>query len=117
MLNVPLDRGCGESQYRAALTDAVLPTLHRYRPQFVLVSAGFDALAGDEIAHIRLEPESFAWITEALVDVAEQHAGGKLVSVLEGGYDLSQLGQAVAAHVRALRGRQFSPSHPESPNV
>jgi acetoin utilization deacetylase AcuC-like enzyme len=104
-LNVPLDRGSGEPQYRAALETQVVPALHRYRPEFLLVSAGFDALMWDRISHLSLEPNSFGWITEQLVQVAERYAGGRLVSVLEGGYDLSNLGPAVAAHVASLMGQ------------
>lgn len=101
-LNVPLDRGSGDAEYRAALEQKVLPALGAYRPQFILVSAGFDALMWDRVAHLSLEPASYRWITELLVQVAERHAAGRLVSVLEGGYDLDQLGPAVAEHIRGL---------------
>jgi acetoin utilization deacetylase AcuC-like enzyme len=102
--NVPLDAGSGDAQYRAALDAQVLPALDAYRPEFVLVSAGFDALMGDRVAHLSLEPPSYGWITARLVAAAERHAAGRLVSVLEGGYDLAQLGAAVVAHVAALAG-------------
>ena len=100
--NVPLSAGMGPSDYLAALHGEVLPALDRFRPEFLLVSAGFDALSSDPISHLALEPESFGPITEALVAMAETHAAGRLVSVLEGGYDLCHLGTAVTAHVRAL---------------
>jgi len=101
-LNVPLDRGSGPREYLAALEQKALPALEAYRPQFLLVSAGFDALMWDRVAHLSLEPSSYRWITEAIVQVADRHAGGRLVSVLEGGYDLDQLGLAVVEHVRGL---------------
>jgi len=101
-LNVPLDRGSGEAEYRAALEQQVLPALDAYRPQFILLSAGFDALMWDRVAHLSLEPSSFRWMTDAIVQLADRHADGRLVSVLEGGYDLSNLGRAVVEHVRGL---------------
>jgi len=101
-LNVPLSRGSREAEYRAAFEEQVLPALDDYRPEFVLVSAGFDALSADTISHVSLEPESFGWITDMLVQAAERHAEGRLVSTLEGGYDLCRLGPAVAAHVESL---------------
>ena len=103
-LNVPLDRFSTEPQYRAAFADQIVPALDRFRPQFLLLSAGFDALMWDDVSHVSLEPAAFGWITELLVEVAERHAAGRLVSVLEGGYDRLNLGAAVVAHVRALIG-------------
>jgi acetoin utilization deacetylase AcuC-like enzyme len=99
---VPLDRGSGEAEYRAALEQQVLPVLDAYRPEFILLSAGFDALMWDRVAHLSLEPSSFRWMTDAIVRLADRHAGGRLVSVLEGGYDLDSLGRAVVGHVRGL---------------
>jgi acetoin utilization deacetylase AcuC-like enzyme len=101
-LNVPLDRACGPCEYLQAVDQQVLPVLQDYAPQMLLVSAGFDALAGDGVAHLSLEPETYGPLTERLVAVARRHCQGRIVSVLEGGYDLTQLGAAVAAHVRAL---------------
>ncbi|MBN2477154.1 MAG: histone deacetylase [Pirellulales bacterium] len=101
-LNVPLSFGSGEAEYLAAIRDQVLPTLDRFGPEFLLLSAGFDALGSDMIAHVALDPRSYGLITEALVAAAETHAHGRLVSVLEGGYDLCNLGRAVVAHVAAL---------------
>jgi acetoin utilization deacetylase AcuC-like enzyme len=101
-VNVPLGRFSTDAHYRAAFDDQIVPALDRYRPEFLLLSAGFDALAGDNVSHVSLEPKSFGWITELMVGVAERHAGGRIVSVLEGGYDLGNLGQAVATHVAAL---------------
>lgn len=101
-LNIPLDRGCDSKTYLNALTQKAIPALERYEPEFVLVSIGFDALAGERLAHLSLTPESYEPITKALVDLADRCAGGRLVSSLEGGYDLGRLGPAVVSHVRAL---------------
>lgn len=101
-LNVPLNRGCTDTEYRLAMDRYVLPALDRYCPEFILVSAGFDALMWDRVAHLSLEPASYGWITQTLVDAADRHAGGRVVSVLEGGYDLPNLGPAVIEHVRRL---------------
>lgn len=101
-LNVPLARACDTREYLRALDDQVLPVLHDYAPQMMLLSAGFDALAGDSVAHLSLDPATYGPLTERLVAVARRHSQGRIVSVLEGGYDLAQLGAAVAAHVRAL---------------
>ncbi len=103
-LNVPLSHGAGDAEYQSAFDRKILPRLLEYRPQFILVSAGFDALAADTISHLRLEPESYGWMTQRLVDVADRHAGGRLVSTLEGGYHLDYLGRAAAHHVAALLG-------------
>ena len=101
-LNLPLDRGSGEKTYFAALEQVVLPALERYAPEVLLISAGFDALSGDPLCHLALRPRSFATITQYLSQAADQAAAGRIISVLEGGYDLAQLGPAVAAHVEAL---------------
>ncbi len=103
-LNVPLDRGSGPKEYLDALKRLALPRLDAFRPQFLLVSAGFDALMWDNFSNLNLEPETYGRITELLVDVAETHAEGRMVSVLEGGYYLPQLGLSVVAHVSAMLG-------------
>ena len=103
-LNIPLDFGSQEADYRRAFAAQVEPALADYRPQFVLVSLGFDALMWDRISHISLEPESFGYLTDRLVRAADAQAQGRLVSVLEGGYDLLHLGAAAVAHVRSLFG-------------
>ena len=101
-LNVPLARGSTDADYRWAMERQVLPALDRYRPEFILLSAGFDALMWDHVAHLSLEPASYRWMTQALVDAADRHAEGRVVSALEGGYDLPNLGPAVVEHVRRL---------------
>ncbi len=103
-LNIPLGRGAGDTEYRDAFDQQILPRLDEYRPEFLLLSAGFDALSADTVSHLRLEPESYGWITSELVGLADRHVDGRVVSVLEGGYHLDHLGQAVARHVGGLAG-------------
>lgn len=105
VLNLPLPPGCSGPVFRAAYEREVFPRLEAFRPELVLVSAGFDAHLADPLAQLALEEEDFAWITERLCDIADAHAGGRLVSVLEGGYDLEALGASVAAHVGVLMER------------
>ena len=103
-LNVPLFAGADDAEYRAAFDEKVLPKLRAFRPEFLLLSAGFDAVRIERVANMRLEPASYEWITRELTAAAETHCGGRLVSVLEGGYDLAALGKSVVAHVTALLG-------------
>ncbi|MFO1056805.1 MAG: histone deacetylase family protein [Dongiaceae bacterium] len=100
--NAPLPPGAGGAAFRAAMTDTVLPALDRFAPQLVMISAGFDAHRADPLASLELEEEDFAWATDRLLEVAARHAGGRLVSTLEGGYDLAALAASAAAHVRRL---------------
>jgi acetoin utilization deacetylase AcuC-like enzyme len=102
IVNAPLRPMAGSSQFRAAISERVLPALDAFRPEFVLVSAGFDAHRSDPLAQLQLDGEDYAWVTERLVEIADRHAGGRLVSTLEGGYDLPALGASVAAHIRVL---------------
>ena len=80
----------------------MIPLLDEYQPQFLLVSAGFDALTWDNFSNLNLQPDSYGAITQRLVQLADRHAEGRLVSVLEGGYYLPDLGPAVVSHLRAL---------------
>ncbi|MFC3650224.1 histone deacetylase family protein [Dyella humi] len=102
VINAPLSPGEGSYEFRALWSDALLPRLHAFKPQLLLVSAGFDAHQRDPLANLELQSEDYAWITERLVDLAQAHAGGRLVSTLEGGYDLSALAASASAHVSAL---------------
>jgi acetoin utilization deacetylase AcuC-like enzyme len=102
IVNAPLAPGEGSYEFRALWNDALLPRLHAFKPQLVLVSAGFDAHSSDPLADIRLQAEDYAWITERLLDLARAHADGRLVSTLEGGYDLGALAASASAHVGAL---------------
>src|SRR5215469_12900379 len=102
IFNVPLRPMAGSTQFRAAMTERILPALDAFRPEFVLISAGFDAHRSDPLAQLLLDEDDFIWITERLIDIADRHAGGRVVSALEGGYDLPALGACVAAHIWAL---------------
>ncbi len=102
VVNAPLPPGATGAQFRAAWADIILPAVDRFAPELVIVSAGFDAHKADPLAQLRLETADFGWITEQLLAVAGRHAKGRLVSVLEGGYDLDALAASVALHVRAL---------------
>lgn len=102
VFNMPLAPGSGSSDFRAAMTSRILPAVDAFRPELVLVSAGFDAHRDDPLASLNLDETDFAWITQELLQLAERHAGGRLVSTLEGGYNLEALAESVAAHVREL---------------
>ena len=102
VVNVPLAAGSGSAEFRAAWADRILPALDTFAPELVIVSAGFDAHRRDPLAQLDVETEDFVWLTEELLAIARRHAGGRLVSVLEGGYDLAALAESVATHVRAL---------------
>jgi acetoin utilization deacetylase AcuC-like enzyme len=102
IVNAPLRPRDGSAAFRAAWSDIILPALRAFAPGLLIVSAGFDAHVADPLAQLRLETADFAWITEQLVAVAEEHCGGRLVSVLEGGYDLDALAASAAVHVRGL---------------
>ena len=101
-LNVPMLPGSDDDDYRRAFDKTVLPAVDEFAPQFVLISAGFDAHRDDPLAPLNLETESFGWMTDAMLDVAKRHSDGKLVSVLEGGYDLQATAESVALHLSRL---------------
>ena len=102
IVNVPLRPMSGSSQFRAAMTERILPALDAFRPELVLISAGFDAHRSDPLAQLMLNEDDYTWITEKLIEIAYRHAGGRLVSALEGGYDLPALAASAAAHIRVL---------------
>jgi acetoin utilization deacetylase AcuC-like enzyme len=102
ILNVPLRPRDGSAQFRAVWSDTIIPALDRFAPGLLIVSAGFDAHVADPLAQLRLETNDFAWVTDQLLGVADRHCGGRLVSVLEGGYDLNALAASAAVHVRSL---------------
>ena len=105
VVNVPLRAGSGSREFRIAWGEHILPALERFAPELVMVSAGFDAHKADPLAQLSLEADDFGWVTRELVAIARQHSKGRLVSTLEGGYDLDALGQSAASHVRALMDR------------
>jgi acetoin utilization deacetylase AcuC-like enzyme len=102
IVNAPLRAGDSGEAFRAAMTERVVPRLNAFGPDLVIISAGFDAHIRDPLANINLVEDDFAWATRQLMDVADRCAGGRLVSVLEGGYDLQALARSTAAHVTAL---------------
>ena len=102
VVNVQLPPSAGSAPFRAGWERVILPALDAWAPELLIVSAGFDAHRDDPLAELRVETEDFAWLTDRLVDAANRHCGGRLVSVLEGGYDLSALARSTAAHVRRL---------------
>jgi acetoin utilization deacetylase AcuC-like enzyme len=102
--NAPLRPYDAGDRFRDAFESRILPALDNFGPDIVLISAGFDAHADDPLANLRLKEADFAWATEALMKAARRHAGGRLISMLEGGYNLEALGRSVAAHVKALMG-------------
>jgi acetoin utilization deacetylase AcuC-like enzyme len=102
IVNGVLSPGAGSHEFRELWDAVLLPRMHAFRPQLLLISAGFDAHASDPLADIRLGEEDYAWLTERLVALARRHAEGRIVSTLEGGYDLAALAASAAAHVQAL---------------
>ena len=102
IVNVPLPPGAGGSEFRRAFELVLLPALARFEPEFVIISAGFDAHRDDPLAQLRLDESDFGWATEALCALAQKTCQGRVVSALEGGYDLDATARSAAAHVRAL---------------
>ncbi len=101
-LNCPMPAGATDSAYERAFFEEILPKLDHFKPECVIISAGFDAHRDDPLADVQLSTQCFRWMTERLMEVAAQHAGGRLLSVLEGGYNLERLGDCVSAHVERL---------------
>ena len=102
IVNVELAAGAGGVEFRAAMSDRILPALREFAPDFLLISAGFDAHEADPLAALNFLEADFEWATAELAAVADECCAGRLVSTLEGGYDLAALGRSAAAHVRAL---------------
>jgi acetoin utilization deacetylase AcuC-like enzyme len=102
IINVPLPAMTDGRGFRDAVERLWMPALEAFKPELVFVSAGFDAHKDDPLAYLKLDDEDYRWVTEQLVDVAERHAQGRVVSTLEGGYNTDALGRCVVEHVRAL---------------
>ncbi len=102
IVNVPLPPMAGSAEFRQGVSREILPALDRFRPEMVLISAGFDAHKRDPLAQLMLDESDYAWVTEELIEIARRHARGRLVSTLEGGYDLAALAASAAVHVGAL---------------
>ena len=102
IFNAPLRAGDGSEQFREAMSSVILPALDAFGPDLVIISAGFDAHHRDPLGSLQLTEEDFAWVTLKLMEAAEIHCGGRVVSVLEGGYDLQGLAASTGIHVQAL---------------
>jgi acetoin utilization deacetylase AcuC-like enzyme len=102
IVNAPLSAGDGGSAFKEAFETAILPRLREFKPDIMIISAGFDAHMRDPLANLNLVEADFAWVTKKLMDIADASAKGRVVSLLEGGYDLHGLSRSVAAHVTAL---------------
>ncbi len=102
ILNVELSPGHGSVEFRSAYKNRILPALREWKPQFLMISAGFDAHARDPLAQIELQNDDYVWVTKQLLEVASDCCGNRVVSVLEGGYDLEALATCVALHVVEL---------------
>jgi acetoin utilization deacetylase AcuC-like enzyme len=104
IVNAPLASEDGSVKFRSAFENLILPQLSEFSPELIIVSAGFDAHYRDPLASLNLKADDFGWVTRKLMDIADRSAGNRVVSVLEGGYDLQGLKESVAAHVTALMG-------------
>ena len=102
IVNAPLRAGDGGDAFREAFETVILPRLREFKPDMLVISAGFDAHTRDPLANLNLVEADYAWVTKKLMEVADQYAKGRVVSLLEGGYDLQGLSRSVAAHVTAL---------------
>jgi acetoin utilization deacetylase AcuC-like enzyme len=102
IVDLPLPPGSGSAEFRRAYTETLLPALDRFNPQLIFVSAGFDAHRDDPITQLELVEDDYGWVTEQICEIARRRCFGRVVSVLEGGYDLNALSRSAAAHVRAL---------------
>jgi len=102
IVNAPLRAGDGGDKFREALDNAILPRLRNFRPDFLIISAGFDAHTRDPLANLNLVEADYTWVTQRLMQIADESAQGRIVSLLEGGYDLQGLARSTAAHVTAL---------------
>ena len=103
IVNVPLSAGDRGDVFRLGLTEEILPALTAFKPEFIIISAGFDAHKDDPLGQLRLTETDFAWATAAIMDVARAVCGGRVVSVLEGGYNLDALADSVTAHIETLK--------------
>ena len=105
IVNAPLSASDGSEVFREAFETAILPRIEAFRPDLLVISAGFDAHWRDPLASLNLTEVDFGWATRRLMELADRRCGGRIVSVLEGGYDLEGLAKSVEAHVDALMGR------------
>jgi acetoin utilization deacetylase AcuC-like enzyme len=102
IINAPLPAGSSGTEFRTAVTESWLPALEHFQPEFLLISAGFDAHRADDLGGLALIEADYFWITETLKDIAKRHAKGRILSTLEGGYNLHALGRSVLTHIKSL---------------
>jgi acetoin utilization deacetylase AcuC-like enzyme len=114
-MNFPFPAGSGRKEILGAVENSLAPAAERFRPDLLLISAGFDSRIGDLLGRFTLTDRDFADLTQVVMGIAERHAGGRVVSMLEGGYNLDGLASAAVAHVEALSGFSTPPSHPARP--
>jgi acetoin utilization deacetylase AcuC-like enzyme len=100
--NMPLSPGSGSAEFRNAYLSRILPVLRHFEPELVIISAGFDAHTRDPLADLNVQTDDYAWVTRQLMDVADECCEGRVVSLLEGGYDLDALRDSAMIHVRTL---------------
>ncbi|MDP6768615.1 MAG: hypothetical protein QF414_07955, partial [Arenicellales bacterium] len=103
-LNCPMPAGSDDSHYEQAFREKILPAVNDYGPDAILISAGFDAHQADPLGSINLSTAFYGWMTERMLETADQHANGRLISVLEGGYALDALAASVSSHLQSLAG-------------
>ena len=106
VVSIPLDASAKSAEFRAAVTDHWMPALERFQPEMIFVSAGFDAHRDDDMSYISLTDADFQWIIEEIVRVADISASGRIVSALEGGYEIHSLARCAETHIRVLMGLQ-----------
>ena len=104
IVNVPLPAGTNGAVFRAKYNEIILPAVRKFQPQLILVSAGFDAHKDDPLASLRLEEDDYRWISDELVKIADEYCNGRIISTLEGGYNLKALAASVATHIASLAG-------------
>jgi len=104
LVNVPLKAGSGGVEFRVAVTEHWMPALEKFKPELVMISAGFDAHREDDMSSLALLEADYAWVTARIKEMASRHANRRIVSVLEGGYELHALGRSATAHIKELSG-------------
>jgi acetoin utilization deacetylase AcuC-like enzyme len=105
-LNCPMPAGSGDKDYETAFLKKILPKVRDFKPEFVLISAGFDAHFADPLASINLSTEFYGWMTERMMEIAGKHSSGRIISLLEGGYNLDYLPHCIATHLAVLAGME-----------
>ena len=104
MVSIPLGATAKSAEFRAAINDHWLPALEHFQPEIIFISAGFDAHRADDMSSVSLVDDDFRWVIEQVVRIARTTASGRIVSVLEGGYELNSLARCVETHLRVLMG-------------